>query len=281
MIDPDKIKISADRLVMAITAWDFIVRLRQTAIFYEGINVVTDEGQLLLAERSGKGLASAGGHHNDKYSPKGIGYGLYSEFGLKLKDPSSLGKEVMLMNDVKFLSKTGHYILPYHILVPIETAKTHAALHNKSIIFEADKQEFEFNTEVALTLSEMRGKRFYAVMPIAELCVYQFNKLKETLATLFPNEFPDMQLSIDDTFEEQDKTDSAIKIPSKTFGRLCFKTGSQFPYQLHVILENFKVKLEDRMQKGAYFIDVSPFILIKALVSPNESYNVQISLGGN
>lgn len=273
-IASDKFIIQDNKLVISMTAWDFIAKLRQAAIFYEGINVITEEGELLLAYRHGRGLASAGGHHSDKYSPKGIGHGLHSEFSLTLNTPASLTKEVLLMNDTKFSLKTGIYILPYNVLLPTKEAKSYAFLQNKKIPFKADPEEFQVGSEVALTLSEMRGKYFYDVMPIAELCQYQLNKLKETLSGIFPKEFQDMSITIDHTYEVIVKTEVSFKIPSETFGRMCFSTSSEFPQELKAIVESFKVKSEDETGNAIYLIDASPFVLLKSLAKITHMLSV-------
>ena len=275
-ITPDKFTIQDNTLIISTTAWDFIARLRQTAIFYEGINVITEDGKLLLANRHGRGLASAGGHHSDKYSAKGIEHGLCSEFSLTPKTPTSLTKEVVLMNDVKFSSKTGIYIVNYDALSPTSEAKSYAFSKNKSIAFKADPDEFEVGSEVALTLSEMRGKQFYHVMPIAELCHYQLEQLKKTLETIFPNELQHIEILIDTTYEEVVKTDTSLKIPANTFGRMQFSTSKEFPQELKDILEKFKIKSEDKIPEGIYLIDESPFVLLKELQAICEKKNVCI-----
>lgn len=78
----------------------------------------------------------------------------------------------MLLHNVKTISKTGIYIVPFSGLAPTQEAEKYAIESSMEIAFHADPEEFEEGSEVTLTLIQMRGKQFYDVMPISELSQY-------------------------------------------------------------------------------------------------------------
>jgi hypothetical protein len=239
---------------------DLIAKLRQRAICYEGINVFTNDGRLLLAERNGRGLASAGGHHSNKYSLEDIAYGLQSEFGLKFKNPSNLKQQVKVLHGVKTISKTGIYVVSADALELANDVPSNVATQKIKGSFRADPDEFEPGSEVALTLAEMRGRCFYDVMPLAELCQYQLNVLMNYLKEQFPNEYQQIFLKIDTNCDIETGSQVTHKIPSPTFGQVT--VIGKLPAELQNILDKISAMLAE---------DVTPLEIMNAIADSSSS----------
>ena len=261
-----EIAIDKNGITLNIAAKDLIARLRQQATFYEGINVITETGQLLLAVRKDKGLASAGGHHSDKYSSKGIGYGLYSEFGLEFKEPTQIEQSVVRLKNIKTISKTGIYVVRAEALVPTKKALQHADNHPMPVVFMADPEEFVAGSEVALTLTEMRGQPFYDVMPIAELCQYQLEVFKHYLEEHFSTDYEEMTFAIDDHIDRVAGPTATNKIPSPTFGRIHITINGEIRDELRQLFEEKNISLKQISSSQVMFdFDESPFALLNAI----------------
>lgn len=275
VLDISAEKINADqnngKVVIKITPCDLIAKLRQRAICYEGINVLTAGGHLLLAKRHGKGLASAGGHHSNKYSSKDVAYGLKSEFGLQFKEPHCLEQQVTILGNVKTISKTGIYILSADALEPTKKALSYAETHSINIPFQADPDEFEPGSEVALTLVQMRGQRFYDVMPLAELCQYQFMVLKNYLKEQFPNEYEQMTFDIDDHCQCVLESQVAYKVPSSTFGQIKVTIKGKLPDPLQNVFDKMAAQPVTTIQGQVYVFDESPLAVKNEIASQNVS----------
>ena len=260
------ILIDTNTVVLSIKPAELIAKLRNQAICYEGINVITEDGRYLLAKRFGKGLASAGGHHGDKYTPKGIAYGLYSEFGLKLRKPDSLTDIVTLLPNVKTLSKTGIYIIPYSGLTSTAKVLEYARVRGgMSVDFYADPDEFEPQSEVALNLVEMRNRLFYDVMPLSALCQYQLDALKIFLKALQPQ---GIELQINDEVQEQSSGGLVFhKVPSPLFGRMTITIREGADEDLkHFFIQHSALHVADEVSSySVYYTDESPLVLLKAL----------------
>jgi hypothetical protein len=258
-IADDKINSNAGtgEVHIEIGAPTFIAKLRNKAICYEGVNVITEDGKLLLAERRGKGLASAGGHHNDLFSSFDIAYGLQSEFGLEFVDPSQLQAQVTLLTTLKEPSKTGVYVI------------SAAALKGT---FHADPDEFIPGSECALALAQMRGKKFYDVMPLKELCHYQLVTLKNYLAEHFAPAYAAMSLEINSEINIVGRH----KIPGLDFGKMTIKVTGEIPEALEQLFE----ECCDACDNSTYIFDKSPFLILQAIKNrPESTHQVTLQQG--
>lgn len=269
------ISIEDHSIHLAIEPASLIARLRNRAICYEGINVITEEGGLLLAKRRGKGLASAGGHHSDKYVRKGIAHGLKSEFQLEFEDPAHINKSVKRITVNESISKTGIYVVPYQALKLSDEGKKLAAHKPSSPLFYADPEEFELNSEVVLTPREMRGLQFYDVMPIAELCQYQLDTFRDFLKNQFDDVDLDkvLYLEMHLALENQPHASGAYKIPSAAFGRITVKIDSKAPVELSEFFEarGTLMQTEEMDIRKTYTLDQSPFALMKDFKVQSEA----------
>lgn len=243
-IPADKIIFSGNVITLNISVADLIAAMRREAVFYEGLNVITDEGRIYLANRHQHGLASAGGHHNDKYWCNGIAVGLASEFNLRFINPEDI-------ESVEFIQVTQDRTVIY----VIPEASLSLSAQGK---FIAARDEFDPGTEVILNLCEMRGKQFYNVMPLTKLCLYQLEKLKEYLLKNFLNEYNKIDLSIDFLVETGPR-DS--KVPSPTYGRISLNCNNK---ELPEILMNI-IQWHKDEKTAFYYTDESPFEIIKKL----------------
>jgi hypothetical protein len=276
-------KISTDHIKgeikIKIKPSDLIAKLRQRATCYEGINVFTDDGRILLAERHEKGLASAGGHHSNKYSLKDVAYGLQSEFGLKFKNPSNLKQQVNVLSDVKTISKTGIYVISASVLEPTSEAVSNAAKYKMDVPFQADPEEFVPGSEVALTLVEMRGRRFYDVMPLAELCQYQLEVLTNYLKEYFPEEYQQIELKIDTCYDKAVGAQVIHKVPSSTFGQITLTVIGKLPEQLQCIFEEMALSpAKITLNHSVYLFDASPLAMRNAIANLSETENIIMNL---
>ena len=252
----------SNKVKLKLAPSQLIAALRQHATCYEGINVLTEDGKLLLADRHNRGLASAGGHHGDKYSAKSIGHGLRSEFGLEFKDPVAIEEEVTVIANVKTISKTGIFVVHTASLTPTEDTKAHAKSHNMEVAFRADPEEFTKDSEVALTLAEMRGRKFYNVMPLQELCSYQLTVLEAYLAA----QFPELQGHITCTIDNQMEPNQQHKVPSSTFGRLTINIDGDIPEHLESVLAANQLESTQK-----YVTDTSPLAIIQQIKQATPS----------
>lgn len=264
---PDKaVHVDNDLVTLDLAVSDLIAALRQRATFYEGINVITEDGRLLLAERQDKGLASAGGHHSDKYSRKGIAYGLRSEFGLEFREPAELENAVLCLEGVKTISKTGIYVVSESVLLPTSDAQVYADQNHMPVAFKADPEEFETGSEVALTLAEMRGKAFYEVMPLTELCQYQLGEFKQYLETNFSEVANNMTFAIENSVQLVAGRTATNKIPSATFGRMTIAVDGELPNELKQLFDEKKLSFKQTgVSRSVYEFDESPLALLQAI----------------
>lgn len=266
-IPRDKISATADRIIIDIPVTTLIAKLRKQAVFYEGINVITETGHLLLAYRHGKGYATAGGHHGGKYCPLDIAYGLYSEFDLILKDPENLEQHIIQLTGVKTISKTGIFIIHAQHLISSKKGNSQLACP-----FVADPEEFTAGSELSLTLTEMRGKEFYDVMPLAELCQYQLdllsNYLKEHAGDV------KLTVSIDKTVNNVAHGNVIFKVPAENFGEITIISERELPTNLRELFESKgKVLKDEKSAKVTYKFDESPLLLlsmIREMAQPNR-----------
>lgn len=243
----------SNKIKLKLAPSQLIAALRQHATCYEGINVLTEDGKLLLADRQNRGLASAGGHHGDKYSPKSIGHGLRSEFGLEFTNPAAIEEEVTVLANVKTISKTGIFVVHAETLIATESTKAYAKSCNMDVAFRADPEEFTPGSEVALTLADMRGKKFYNVMPLAELCTYQLTLLQAFLV----EQYPELQGHITCSIDNQVELNQPNKVPSPTFGRLTIKIDGEIPEHLETVLSTNQLDSTEE-----YVTDTNPLALI-------------------
>lgn len=241
-----------DELIIKLKPRDLIAKLRQTAIFYEGLNVVTEEGKFFLAERIGKGLATPGGHHGEKYSKKNVAYALQSEVGLRFKNPERLQEVVVQLKGIKTISKTGIYIIPANELNSL-TPK----------LFTADNDEFVKDSETILTLTEMRGKKFYDVMPLSELCQYQLDQLQEFIKMKFPECYAYLTMTIN---KEVQVESGKYKIPSINFGRISITVSQGLHIDfINTLIEYRNSCLISNNSQITFETDTSPLQLIKLI----------------
>lgn len=274
----DVIAINNNVVMITMTSHDFIAVLRQHATFYEGINVLTEDGKILLAERSGKGLASAGGHHGDKYHIKNITYGLRSEFGLELREPKTLEKVVTVLASVKTFTKTAITLISASALKPTTEAQHYAQKKNMPIAFKADTDEFDAGSERLLTLADMRNQRFYDVMPLAELCQYQLTAFKKYLEENFSAAYAMMSFQIDDHVDRSANNAMVYKVPSLTFGRIHLTVQGDLPSHLVTVFAKHNATVSSSTASHTeYTFDISPLALIQALRQPAPSPGLSLS----
>lgn len=265
-ISHQAVQIDQNRIILELSVSDFIAKLRQRAIFYEGINVITEDGRLLLANRLHRGLASAGGHHSDKYHPKGIAYGLASEFGLAFREPKEIEQKVKHIHTMQSFSKTGIFAVAMDALVPTEAARLYAKDKHMEVAFKADEEEFVPGSEVSLTLTEMRGKQFYDVMPLAELCHYQLDCFKDYLRVNFPEAFKAMSVQINTQIQMVSDAKVRFKVPSSNFGKLTLTINGQIPEALRQVFDEKKLTFSMTANaQSVYAFDQSPFALLRAI----------------
>lgn len=263
-IPKQAITISNNAVHVSISPEDLIAKLRHQAIFYEGINVFTADGRLLLADRRGHGLASAGGHHSDKYRNKGIAYGLKSEFGLVFKNPQAIDECVQLLSYVKTISKTGIYVVPAKWLMPVGS-ENHFSNPTIETSFRADPEEFVPGSEQALSFVEMRGRKFYDVMPLAELCDIQLTVLKNFVSKSFEGISEQVLFSINTLLEKPEET-TPFKVPAQTFGRLTVTIiGKSKNILDEILLRSAQLSQNSDASCRIYTLDESPFALLQLL----------------
>jgi hypothetical protein len=264
-IDDQYIIIEPSGILLMITIDELIIKLSQQAICYEGINVLTTDGRLLVANRINKGRASAGGHH-DKYSQKGIAYGLYSEFGLIFNTPEAIEQQVTLLSGIKTISKTGIYVVSYDDLTATNAAKLYASEQGMSVAFKADPFEFESNSEEVLTLVDMRHKLFYDVMPLKELCQYQLNKLKSYLQRNLPDLYEAITLCIDDSVDTVISGPVAYKIPTTTFGQMTITVDKTVLDQFNSVFgQLIKMSQDSDTEVIRYSTEETPLAVLSAI----------------
>jgi hypothetical protein len=214
--------------------------------------VLTEDGRILLAYRHGKGLASAGGHHCEEYDRTGIAYVLYSEFDLKMRHPRNLQQDVILLNPNKKIGETAIFLVHERDLV---LAKTGQRIEN----FKADPDEFDRGSEEALTLTQMRGKRFYDVMPLESLCLYQLKLLK----THLKDSAHHWELAINTEIEISVINNVSYKVPKEHFGQILLRSATPLPDQV----SGRFVKLESSDSQYVYLTDESPLVVMNMLSS--------------
>ncbi len=249
-ISSEKVSINENVITITIPVTDLIAKLRRQAVFYNGINVLTEDGRLLLAYRHGKGLASSGGHHCDKYDRKGIVYSLRSEFGLALRNAKNLEQAIVMLNPTKKLEETGIFVVHEQDLTSIKEGQ-------KVANFTADPDEFDRGSEVALTLTQMRGKKFYDVMPLESLSLYQLNLLKAYLRDSGHH----WSVAINTEVETMLCNNVFYKVPKEFFGQMILVSETPLPDQL---TEKF-VCLESVDSKYVYQTDESPLAILNIM----------------
>lgn len=265
----DNIQLDNNQLKILIKPTELIAKLRQTAICYEGLNVITDEGKILLAYRSDKGLASAGGHHGNKYSRLDITYGLYSEFGLQFINFEELLNCITLIA-VEKPSKTGIYIIKAGVL------KSSLAHASSPLDFRADPEEFDAGSEIALTLIEMRGKRFYDVMPLDKLGGYYLQQLKNYISDTFPEIKDDISATIDTSYDIEIGT-GRFKVPTQQFGQMTLQIAKniQITEPLEIALKDYQIANE--CGKRIFKIDQDAFSFINLIESMLNCTKLQLT----
>ncbi len=251
-----------DGVTLNISAHDLIAKLRQNATFYEGINIINEnDGRLLLAKRHNKGLASAGGHHSDKYAKNSVAHGLASEFGLRFRNPSEIDNAVHSIENANTTAKTTIYFIEASRLELTPAASKYPENKTLSFAFKADEDEFELDSETALTLVEMRSKEFYDVMPLAEICAYQLQHLQKHIQHHFAADFDKITFSINTDIQLVPKENGTCKVPNDHFGRIKITVTGELSSPLKDILTANAVNVHG----STYELDVSPYVLTQAL----------------
>lgn len=147
------------------------------------------------------------------------------------------------------------------------------------LVFCADPDEFDRGSEQALTLVEMRGKAFYDVMPLAELCKYQLKVLKKYLAENCPELSAAMTLTIDDSIELVNKDATCCKVPGEQFGRITVSidplAADQYP---QMIRELSLLTKEADGKEQIYLIDESPLVLLEKVKEVTNSLHSNLDL---
>ncbi|KTC97837.1 hypothetical protein [Legionella erythra] len=263
-IPQTQIQMGANQLMLIMQPTTLIAKLRQAAVCYEGLNVIDEKGRLLMAHRHNKGLASAGGHHGDKYSRLSIAYGLKSEFNLVFKTPEKVANDVLLLAVEK--PKTGLYII-----------------HGSALLtdtFRADPEEFIAGSEVALSLIEMRGKLIYDVMPLEKLCSYYLHQLEEFISNEFPESKGRLEFKINTEYTTQLGA-HRYKVPEKKFGQitLSLPDSTQLSQALENTLQGFEVVAGHG--KRRFVINENPFTLMQLIASElNHDSSEQLRMRG-
>lgn len=216
------ITVAADELIIRKSPSDLIAALRRAATFYNGLNVITADGGLLVAYRKNRGLASAGGHHSEKYDRYGIAYGLKSEFGLVFKETKALN-QCHIISNAKSTPKTNIYVIPADQLTLLGSTK---AVDN----FTADPEEFVEHSELVLQPAQMRGLKFYDVMPLPELCNFQLQGLIEFLNSTFPEAVK--TISMDTRTDVVWENQVCYQVPQSSFGQIKLVISPKAPLAL-------------------------------------------------
>ena len=111
----------------------------------------------------------------------------------------------------------------------------------------------------------MRGKEFYDVMPIAELCQYQLKLLIDYLQETFPDNDNNIVITIDSNVTMCSEATSLYKVPSQTFGQIKVVVKGKLNDAIEQFL-NEKGKLtEDSASGSTYIVEESPLIVIQIL----------------
>jgi hypothetical protein len=166
-------------------------------------------------------------------------------------------------------------VISASVLEPTCEAVSNATKYKMDVPFHADPEEFVPGSEAALTLAEMRGRHFYDVMPLAELCQYQLNVLKNYLNEYFPEEYKQIELNIDTHYDKAVGAQITHKIPSSTFGQITLTVIGKLPEQLQGIFEGMALSpTKITLNHSVYLFDSSPLAMRNAIANLPETENV-------